>query len=254
MFLRFLNETKIDPNDIDYFISVDLYSNTSTEISISSYLQKEFGINNAAMFSLHQGCGSTLVSMGMSKKLLDVKGKYMLIISSCFAPTVNNRYIQATVVGDALGMMVLSSESTDFEIIDYISASDGTLSHDKYNDIKREPDVISVIGKGVKTIKTLLTRNSLNISDIYMMIPQNINHQGYVNLYAKMLNLNPEKLFLENIPKGGHLGDVDIMRNFKDFSINNTIPEEANILLYGLGGPEGKDKSYDAVLVKYSPK
>lgn len=250
MLKRMFEKTDIKPNEISYFIAVDLYSNASNDISICSYLQKKYKIENATMFSLHQGCGSTLISMGLARKLLDNNNKYMLIISSCFAPSFEGRFIGTTVVGDALGLMVISHQDSKFEIVDSISVSDGQISFDAYNGIEFKPDVVSVVVKGVGVIKQLISRNGLTMEDIQHVIPQSINYQKYSGLYAKMLGIKSEQMFLDNIAKGGHLGDVDIMRNFHDYFGSNALLKDKYYLLYGIGGPQGKDKSYNAVLVR----
>ena len=160
--------------------------------------------------------------------------------------------MQTTIVGDALGIVVISKDESDIELIDVNSKSSGIISYNILNNVNQEIDVITVIKKGVETVKELLERNKISILKIAAFIPQNINYNIYTNIYAKFLGIPKERMFLENIPKGGHLGDIDIIRNLKDFKEKNILKKGDYIVLYGLGGPIGKDKDYHAILAKYN--
>lgn len=250
MLERMFEKTSISEKEIAYFISVDLYSNSNDNISICSYLHKKYNISDAVMFSLHQGCGSTFVSMGLAQKLLDENHRYMLIISSCFAPSLSDRYIGTTVVGDGLGLMLIGYDTGRYEIVDSISVSDGQVSYDIFNKVAFKPNVLSVVIKGTGVIKKTLNKNGMTLDDIVQIIPQNINYQKYSGLYTKILNVSPDKMFLSNIADGGHLGDIDIIRNLKDIFDDPSVKSGDYYLLYGIGGPQGKDKSYNCVIIR----
>lgn len=247
---RMFEKTGINESEISYFISVDLYSNSSEDISICSYLHKKYNISNAVMFSLHQGCGSTFVSMGLAQKLLDEDHKYMLIISSCFVPSLSDWYIGTTVVGDGLGLILIGNTGGSYEIIDSISVSDGKISYDTFNNVAFKPNVLSVVIKGIGVIKSIIKRNGLTLDEISQIIPQNINYQKYSGLYTKMLNIGVEKIYLSNISNGGHLGDADIIRNLRDYFGTANVQAGEYYLLYGIDDPQGKDKSYNCVIIR----
>ena len=69
-----------------------------------------------------------------------------------------------------------------------------------------------LIGNIKKLVVNLLERNNLKRNDIRKFIPQNVYYLFY-RLYAKSFNVKLEKFFLDNIAAGGHLGDVDSIRN-----------------------------------------
>ena len=55
----------------------------------------------------------------------------------------------------------------------------------------------------------------------------------------------------KNIPNGGHVGDVDLIRNLTTLEKEDNIPNNSYVLIYGLGS-NGLDMSYAAALLKYN--
>ncbi len=106
-------------------------------------------------------------------------------------------------------------------------------------------------------MKRVLEKKNVKITDLLKIIPQNINAFAYEKLYTSLLKIDKSLFFLKNIPNGGHLGDVDLIRNLTDYFVElelqePSLDESETILLYGMGGPEGKDKNYHAILLEYN--
>lgn len=244
---KFFSESKVKPEDVQYIVYVDQYFSTDEKASIPHGIAKKYNMEDAVVFNLHQGCGSSLTAMTLANKLLTEDDKYMIVLSACFVPNVELRYIVTTVVGDAVSMVVLNKSKGDIQLLADRTRSEGTMSLNYYNNINKELDAIAVIRVGIKTIKTMLKENNITIDDIDKMVPQSIHYNAYLNIYSNFLGIESEKIFLDNISKGGHLGDVDVIRNIKDYS---DAEKNKTVLLYGLGGPVGKDKNFNALLLK----
>lgn len=251
----FFIKTSILSKDIDAIILVDPFSTTASSGSIPHCIAKEFNCEHANIFILNQACGSSFLCMELAENLIREKNKYLLVISTCFAPNINGRLSHTSIIGDAIGLLVLQKNNKGKVIIkNSETQSDGTNSYNKIYNIDKELDAITIARTGTQTIKRLLKKEKISIDSIFKIIPQNINSFAYTNLYSNFLKISPSMFYLDNIPNGGHLGDVDIIRNLKDYLelIKNKETDCFNILLYGMGGPEGKDKNYHAILVQYS--
>lgn len=248
----FFEGTQIEPDKIGYIFYTNPKCFNLNEVNIPQYLQKKFKMNNASIVTIDQGCTGTIWCMGASNYLLngDLE-KYSLILSASFMLDVESRFMHPTLAGDALGILVLQNSTSDLNIIDSISISDGASSYDKFNNTNLGFSNLGIVKKGVETVEKLLLNNGLIIEDISMMIPQSINHLSYTTIYPNMLRLDPSKVFIQNIPNGGHLGDVDTIRNLKDYLNQFSVPQNANLLLYGQS-LIGRDLNYNALLLQYA--
>ena len=254
MVTKFFAQTRIDPSDIEYLVSHDLWGNLSTDVQLAGYIQQEFGLSDACTFSLHQGCSTALLTAGLGSRLLK-PGKCLMFLTACFVPDpMKNRFMAPhAMFGDGLGLMVLRDPGP-FEIVDFISVCSGASSHDTVNGITPVRDIVREIKVAVGAIRQVLHRNGLDVADIKQLVPQSINRQVFVDMYASALRLPQDRVFSANIPQGGHIGDVDVLRNLISYTTNADLREDDYIVLYAMGGPRGKDTSHDAVLLKYRQK
>lgn len=55
-----------------------------------------------------------------------------------------------------------------------------------------------------------------------------------LQIFARLLKINMEKIFTTNIENGGHIGDADTMRNIKDFYMNNQVNDLCFLYASGL--------------------
>lgn len=251
---KFFTDTQIDPAKVSYIFYTNPKCMNLNGVNIPYLLQQKFQMKNAYVTVIDQGCTGTIWSMGLSKSLLESDGEqYSIILSASFLHEAKNRYLFPTIGGDALGLMVLSNHLLNYNIIDCISISDGIYSYNKYN--KKTDNAINklaIVKKGSVAVERLLHKNNLRQDDIFLMIPQSINKLSYTTIYPTMLKIRPEKVFVENIANGGHLGDVDTIRNLKDCIESYTVPPYAYILLYGQGIING-DLNYNSLLLQYVP-
>lgn len=250
---KFFETTDILPEEIAYVFFTDPDNSIhSINVNIASYLREEFKFSKATVFYLKQGCAGCLSAMGILNNLLNKNCKYGLILSSSFAPSIQKRYQKYSIWGDAQGIAVLSYESRVNEIADWYSLSDGSTSYINYNNIqidKNSDSRIVLIRKGVDVIKHLLERNSLSTQDLAIMLPPITHYTVYSSVWAGLLGMPRDKIFLDNISNGGHTGDVDIIRNIKDSFTKFNFIEDSYVLLFSIG-IENIDTSYQTILLK----
>ena len=255
-----LNRTQCDRKKIRYI----LYTNPNNihfnkNVSIPYYIQKKYGLDNCSILTVDQKCSTSLECLYLSKLICEKKDEYVMILSPCFMdyPTIQDRFIRFTICGDAAGILLIGNESKDsgIEIVDISSASDGGYSFEQYgsND-KSSTNYSSVdarivtIQNGVNVIRKLLKNNNMSIDDVKLFVPQSINQYAY-SMYANFLHMDKKKVYLKNVPDGGHLGDVDTVRSIHDILKNEKLDPDDKIVFYGLGS-DGTDINYSALLCK----
>ena len=256
-----LSNIQCDRKKIRYL----LYTNPNNihfnkNVSIPYYIQKKYGLDNCSILTIDQKCSTSLECLYLSKLICEKKDdEYVMILSPCFMKydTVQDRFISFTICGDAAGILVIGNDPScsGIEIVDINSVSDGGYSLEQYgaND-KTATNYSSVdarivtIQNGVNVIKKLLKKNGVTVDDVKLFVPQSINKYAY-NVYANFLRMDKEKVYLKNIPNGGHLGDVDTIRNIHDILKNEELHKNDNIVFYGLGS-DGTDINYSALLCR----
>lgn len=236
----FKKNPDIDPKDVMYLVYTMNYQErfTSEGINIPYALVNEFGMNNASVVKLDQSCATSVYSLGLLSKLQCEGTKHAIILTSYLGRNLWDRFWGNSITGDAVAMAVLSTEDYRFKILDSLSNSNGTYSYNLMNKSQVEIPRETFMNTGVDLIQRLLKRNNLQLSDIKQVIPQTVNHKTYL-YFAKKLNLPVEKLFLDSIPNGGHLGDVDTIRNLKDYVERSDVKKGDYMVVYGLG-PDGE--------------
>lgn len=254
-------DTNIKPEEISYIIETDQRGfNLNPRVEITNYLRTKYKLKNSSIFTLSQACGAIILAIGLASTMLTQNNKYIVILSDSTSANsilvIKDRLTPwALVLGDGASIIVIGKKSYDYEIVDYISSSSGLASYKSYTkeeDIPGEGKYFGPMHKhSIGTMRELLKRNGLSIKDIFMMIPPSTNYYACKEIYPKALGIPEDKIFMHNIPNGGHMGNVDIPRNFKDFTkLYN--PDKGAYLLITAGGfsfPAG-DYVFNALLVK----
>jgi 3-oxoacyl-[acyl-carrier-protein] synthase-3 len=111
-------------------------------------------------------------------------------------------------------------------------------------DPKNQQKIVEV---GSSLIHELLRKHGLSFDDVPFLVPLNTTPVVWQN-YAKRLGISVKKVFFENMGKGGHLGDVDLIRNLKDISSKREFPD-GYLVVYGVA----TGTSWNALLLKTCP-
>ena len=258
---RFFKITGIPHSEIKYIFYTNPMNNIiKNGTSVPYCLQSMFKMDKAAVLILDQKCATSLFVLEIARALLEKdKKSYALILSPCMIDKLEDRFIHFTSCGDAAAIMTLKNNYEDkgFAIAGSRSLSDGSFSYERYriNSVKKDAligsidDRMKIIEKGIGVITNLLADNGLSPRDLRLLLPQSVNYYAYY-IYSKLLKIPMEKIFTDNIPDGGHLGDVDLLRNFTDVVKKQEFSPGDYILLYGVGS-DGTDINYNALLLHY---
>lgn len=249
---KFFKRSNIPKDDIDYIIHAYPPRLMKGNISVHYFLQKYFEMNKATVFAMSLACGTTLQAIQIADALIEAgRAKNVMILTIQIGFEFAERLRTTTIIGDGAGIMVIGKDNTEASIQDYISCSDGSHSFYEYNKIPLDFDHFKFINYGSELINETITKNNLTKDDIKLIIPQNINYHLYYNFYTKFIGISPEKLYLKNLPNGGHLADVDTVRNYTDVIREAALKKGDKFMIYGMGIEE-MDITYNTILLQYN--
>lgn len=246
---NYLNQKGTAVEEFSHIIYTNLSNYKQNDVNIPYYIHKRFGFVNASVIFLNNACATCLQAIQVGSALLEQEtGKKILILSVTSGLSDTEKFMDITIAGDAVGIMVLSDDSSEIQmkVIDSLSLADGSYSYNHYLQNKREPDRLGLITTGVNAINQLVTRNILRKEDISYYVPQSINKSLY-SVFAKYLRVEPEHFFVENIERGGHLENVDTIRNYSD--VLQKADKNAFIILWGMG-LLNYDSMYNTILLQ----
>lgn len=235
-----IDTSNIATDRIKYIIHIDHYNSGMSKDGsyIAHYIQEKFKCRKATAFSLFQECTSTIVAMSMAKYVLKDQDDCMLIISTNFLKNANDRFAPFSIGGDAAGVALLQNNENTIQIIDGAMRSNGQLSHNLHHGLPNKSIRLNDIHEGISLVHELLNRNDLTPERLNVFIPQNMNITLCKKIYPRLLSISANKIFADNIAKHGHLGDVDTIKNLKDYFDTREHDTKENVVFYGVGGTD----------------
>ncbi len=247
---RFFENCNIPRDEITQIIYTSLDNWKKEAVYIPYYIQENYGLSKASVTGVVQECVTTLQAFQYASAVVDSgMAKNVLIISVCYGRQMEERYTGTTVVGDGASIALVGKNNLNSEIIGSASLSDGRYSFYKYNNMVPKVSGMEIAKKGTEFIINLLKDNNLTLDDIALIIPQNINYSEY-HMYSQNMGISIDKFFVKNISKGGHLAEVDSVRNYTDLIRETTEPVRDKVLLYGSGTiGDGMDAVYNGVIL-----
>ncbi len=254
MLERYFSSQSTGPGEIDFIIYTrghsvaagNPWSMTDDEcINVPYYLQKEFKMNNAQVFSIEQDFSGTLAAARIAFSLVrhGAVRKGLLLSGNFFENPANRLMWGVSLVNDGMGLMEISSADSGLEIIDFAGSADGAIS--KVKDFNEHSNQEKVVKTGSNLIKGLLQKNNLEAKDIALIIPQNISKNVW-NFYCRLLDYPVQKVFLDNVGNSGHMGDVDIIRNITDIRERKLLAPGQFAVVYAIG----TGTSWNALLIR----
>ncbi|WP_054740277.1 3-oxoacyl-[acyl-carrier-protein] synthase III C-terminal domain-containing protein [Cellulosilyticum ruminicola] len=234
---KFFEQTNVKPDEIDLIIYTKTVQLGENSVSIPYYMQKKFDMVSATVFNLEQTCGAALTSMQVAESMIQ-SGRYRsaLILSSSMVKNIEKRDVKLTLISDGAGLVYVEKKPKRFVIDDYLSHTTGsyTYSIDSFTKRGNYRELMKYLNNGAETIKQLIAQNQLTMDDIKVISPQNTTYSGW-EIYAALLKVPMSKFYLDNIPRGAHIGDVDSIRNITDIYNEHLIEKEQYMIAYGIG-------------------
>jgi 3-oxoacyl-[acyl-carrier-protein] synthase III len=252
---RYFSATDTLPEDIGYIIYTrgisvatgDPWSKKDLPcVNVPYFLHNKYGLQ-AEIFNVEQECSGSLVAIKIGAALLaGQEAKKILVLSSNYFETLDKRLMgDMILVSDGLGVMEIATGGGGLQVIDHAAVTDGGIS--RVMDFNADVNFQRMIELGCSIIRDLISRNGMSLSDVALIIPQNISEATW-HFYCHRLKMSPSKVFLENCGGVGHLGDVDIIRNITDARKRNRLKQGDHAIIYGVG----TGSSWNALLVRAS--
>lgn len=248
---KFFEECPIPRDEITHVIFTSLDNWVRDGVYIPFYLVENYSLTAASITGLSQECVTSLQALQFAHALVESNtARNVLILSICYGRTMEERYTGTTVVGDGAGVMLVGKNGNHSKIVGFDSVADGRYSFYKYNRLPPKIGGLEIAKKGVEFIIQLLKKNGRTLDEMKMIIPQNINFSEY-HMYAQYLGIGMERFFTRNIVRGGHLTEVDTIRNYVDFRNDPDICAPGFVLLFGSGTiGDGMDAVYNGVILE----
>ncbi len=244
---KYFDNSNCDPANFKHIIYTNLSNFTQDNVNIPYLLQKDYGLENASIIYLNNACASCIQAIQIGSALIKDKKDKILILSVTSNLTDKDRFMDITVTGDAAGILILSYEDhAKIEIIDSFSMADGNYSYNLYYQKEFKVDKLRLLIGNIIVTQKMLLRNNLEANSISMYIPQSINTEVY-KMYAKYLNISDKQMFFDNISNGGHLENVDTIRNL--LSCIDNMKEGDLFIIMGIG-LLSLDAMYSVILCK----
>jgi 3-oxoacyl-[acyl-carrier-protein] synthase III len=216
-------------------------------INVPYFLQNRFKMKNAQVFNVEQVCSGTMVAVRIAHSFIkEGSARKILLLSANFFKDMGNRLMGGLgLVSDAAGIMEISADGEGLAYVDYDGVTDGGITMVK--DFRRGTTPADIVKVGCQLISGVVERNNLALKDIALLIPQNISSSGW-NFYCKQLDYPKERVFLDTFNDGGHMADVDIIRNITEIRAKNLLSPRDYALVYGIG----TGTSWSAMLLQES--
>lgn len=218
-------------NDIDYIIYCQGDSDCN-RLEQAYYIQSKFKMKNARVFALNQGCSGVVEAINVASEL--VKGKVnsrILILASIFTECDEERLVGPTVLSDGIGILEVSSQSSGiYEILDSQGKTNGEVTEGNFFTGSSSAKIVK---NGSKLVEEIVERNNLTLEDVTEIVPLSTCRSVW-ELHCDMLQYPIEKVFLENIPHGGHIGTVDTIRNLKTVLSRGIVSQGEYVVCYGI--------------------
>ncbi|RCX16326.1 3-oxoacyl-[acyl-carrier-protein] synthase III [Anaerobacterium chartisolvens] len=228
---KYLLYKRLDGSEIDYLIYTQSDSNEN-KLSVAYSIQYKLNLSNAQVFSINQGCSGTLIAMKVASALINNRAaRRVLILTSCFTQKDSERFIGSTILSDGIGLMEVTGSDGVFQMLDFMGKTNGGINEDNFH-LNGNP--ARIVNIGAKLIKAILKKNSMTLDNIACIVPLNTSKEAW-SLYCDALKCTLDKVFLDNIIDGGHMGAVDTIRNLKSIIDKNNLKEGEYIILFGMG-------------------
>ena len=241
----------IDLSSVDFFFFCkNPYGQTQGNINIPFLLHKKFAMS-ATIVNIFQECSTTIQAMEFAMGLIsNGTARKVLIVSLSHIGNYNEqRYIETSILGDGIGVMLLGNGKPCYKVLDFASAADGQYSLSIYEG-KENHDPILALKNCAIVVSELSKKAGKSMEEIAMMIPQNVSYTN-IHLVSKYLKLPLNRFYCGNLSCGGHMADVDTIRNLYSTYTQDTLKPSEYLICYAIGNMRpGFDTISNAVLLQ----
>jgi 3-oxoacyl-[acyl-carrier-protein] synthase III len=229
--LKAIGKAGLEPCDIDVIILATMTPEMGFPAT-ACFVQEMIGAKNAAAFDISAACTGFIYGLSIASSMITAGlAKHVLVIGAETLSRIMDWTDRSSCVlfGDGAGAAVVSGEGEGGKILDNYIRSDGSNTDLLYmpGGGSRHPaneatvrdgmHFLKMTGKGLykeattsmaDAVLTILGRNSLNVSDMDLLIPHQANLRIILST-AKKLDIPPERAYV-NIDRYGNTSAATI--------------------------------------------
>lgn len=179
---------------------------------------EKLGLTGAVTFSVTElACASGLFAVDLAGRLLEADGDpdaLALVFSGekAFTPSVQHAP-ETTIMGEAVAACLVAADGVSDRVLSYV-----TETHGEFYREQDDPAVAAAFREVypgfVADIATEAVHQAgLDWDDIQIVLPHNVNKVSWIQV-AKLLQLPPDRIYLDLVPAYGHCFSADPFLNY----------------------------------------
>ncbi len=247
-----LVRNSISPQDIDYIVfGNDMLQRYHNNISVAHYLKYKYGMEKSVLLPFSQACTAGLLATGLAGKLFDNNRKSnMLILMGTEWCDYKSRFMKFSVRGDGCGVALVSNYKGKVKLDFWNSFNWGKFSAERMSDITKsnKDERENMITCGITFIKESMELAGASFEEVEQVFVSNVRKDVFSRVYSTFLEIDRNKFFLKNVAKGGHMCDLDLFRNMKDYLDDISFPKEKKLMIYTPDVEDSADINYHFML------
>lgn len=194
----------------------------------ASRLQADLGLGGSVVGLTQQACTSMLGALRLARALLIAEpdlARLLCVTADAFPPGA--LYEQAyNLVSDGASAAIVSREPVGYKILACHAVTNGALARASDDEMAG-----SHLGFSHRVITDALARANLPTAKLDWIVPQNTNPKVWAVL-ARLLGVDPDRVFLETVGEVGHMISSDNLYNLERLEALGRIRTGDTLLLY----------------------
>jgi 3-oxoacyl-[acyl-carrier-protein] synthase III len=254
--MRALGKAGLEPSDIDVIIVATMTPEMGFPAT-ACFVQETIGAKNAAAFDISAACTGFIYGLSIASSMITAGlANHVLVIGAETLSRIMDWTDRNSCVlfGDGAGAAVVSREGEGGRIIDNFIRSDGSNADLLYmpgggsrfpaneTTVKNGMHFLKMTGKGLykeatssmaDAVMNILNRNSLNVSDMDLLIPHQANLRIILST-AKKLDIPPERAYV-NIDRYGNTSAATIPIAMTEAMEEGLLKSGSTVVLVAFG-------------------
>ncbi|MEV7340278.1 ketoacyl-ACP synthase III family protein [Streptomyces sp. NPDC093544] len=210
------------------------------DVDIAQVVRDDLGLAGTEAFGLsHQACVSSLGAIEVLGELLraeGAEGSYALMVTGerAYSPIVQH-VPNTAIMADAAASCLITLDGDGDVVRSFATRTLGEYAQW----LELTPEQNAVFGEQygsriAEVIHQALVEASLTLDDVDLVIPHNVNKLAWRQT-IKELEVAPEKVFLDNIPRYSHTFASDVFVNYTTLRDDGRLVDGAHYLLVSVG-------------------
>ncbi|MFD8971507.1 3-oxoacyl-[acyl-carrier-protein] synthase III C-terminal domain-containing protein [Streptomyces sp. NPDC059593] len=210
------------------------------DVDIAQVVSDDLGLAGTEAFGLsHQACVSSLGAIEVLGELLraeGAEGAYALMVTGeqAYSPMVQ-LVPNTSIMADAAASCLITLDGDGDVVRAFATRTLGEYAQWLELTAEQNTEFGEQYGKRIsEVIHQALTEAGLTLDDVDLVIPHNVNKLAWRQT-IKELEVAPEKVFLENVPRYSHTFASDVFVNYTTLRDAGRLVDGAHYLLVSVG-------------------